>query len=124
MKRRLEQSHKAKSDDMDIGQVDDYIKEPMWDMGGNHMGSDYNSWGAWDADAIGKGKAKGKGKFGGWAPPGKGQYMGSQKATPKADTLKEAAATTARATAATTGTTRAATTARATAATTRGRARG
>ena len=36
MKRRLEHSHRSKSDDMDIGQVDDQDEGSMWDMGGGH----------------------------------------------------------------------------------------
>ena len=51
MKRRLEHTHKNKSDDMDIGQVDDYIMEQSWDMGRGHISYDYNDpWGAWNTD--------------------------------------------------------------------------
>ena len=81
MKRRLEHSHKSKSDDMDIGQVDDPEEASRWDMGGNHMGHDQeDASDEWDMDAMGKGKSKGKGKFGGWYQQGKGTGSGGQGA--------------------------------------------
>ena len=78
MKRRLEHTHRTKSDDMDIGQVDDLRENSEWELGGSHIGPDHgDSWGCWDMDVIGKGKSKGKGKYGGWAPQGKGIGFGN-----------------------------------------------
>ena len=73
LRRRLEHNHKGGKDDMDVDSVQDASDSGMY-MGGGHWESSDWSVGLQDVDFVSKGKAKGKGKYGGWTGTGGMQF--------------------------------------------------
>ena len=65
LRRRLEHSHKGGKDDMDVDVLQGSSEDGMY-MGGGHWECSDWGFGSQDVDFVSKGKAKGKGKYGGW----------------------------------------------------------
>ena len=73
LRRRFEHHHKGGRDDMDVDAVHEGTGDGMY-MGGGHWECSDWGLGAQDVDFVSKGKAKGKGQYGGWMGKGGMQF--------------------------------------------------